>query len=156
MNGMGKGASDQAYPIHVDHTGSFSQVREFCTKNRPWFVLGTKLGFHQFLINALVRTFDLTHETVLHINPHFTFSATSCQDIPYPPLETQLVFSHDPASSISLDSEYSLWNPKVPFRLKIPPDFCEKNKNKLLVAGVVTGEKPTISFLDNLKENSTI
>ena len=79
------------------------------------------------------------------------FSATSCQNIPTPPPGSGMIYSPDPRSNISLISQYTQWNPRVPFSLEIPPKFCEDNYQKLLILGRVKAEyvkHPTIEFKD--------
>ena len=62
-----------------------------------------------------------------------------------------MIFSPDPASNVSLMSQYTQWNPRVPFSLHVPPDFCQTNEQKLMVLGKVKAgyaRQPVIQFTD--------
>ena len=64
--------------------------------------------------------------------------ATSCQYIPFPPSGTDMVYVPDESNSLSLISETSFYNPKLPLSIKFPgPSFCEDNGDILMVAGEV-------------------
>ena len=64
--------------------------------------------------------------------------ATSCQYIPFPPAELDMVYMPDEENSLSLISDTSFYNPKLPLSIKFPGvEFCEDNGDVLMVAGEI-------------------
>ena len=63
--------------------------------------------------------------------------ATSCQVVPFPPRETGLIFQPDPENPITLQSEFNVYNPRLPFNMKYPSDFCGDNGNILMIVGSI-------------------
>ena len=63
--------------------------------------------------------------------------ATSCQVIPFPPPETGMVFQQDPENPITLQSQYNVYNPRLPMDMGFPPDFCGDNGNIMMIVGSV-------------------
>ena len=64
--------------------------------------------------------------------------ATSCQYIPFPPPEIGMEYVPDEQNSLSLLSESSFYNPKLPLRIKFPgSQFCEDNGDILMIVGEV-------------------
>ena len=64
-------------------------------------------------------------------------AATSCQTIPFPPKKTGLVHLPDPDNPITLQSEYNVYNPKLPLTMGFPGDFCGDNGNLMMIVGSV-------------------
>ena len=44
--------------------------------------------------------------------------AASCQVVPFPPPETGMIFLPDPENPITLQSEFNVYNPRLPFNMK--------------------------------------
>ena len=63
--------------------------------------------------------------------------ATFCQVIPFPPPETGMIFQPDPNNPITLQSEYNVYNPKLPFKMDFPDTFCGDNGDILLIVGKI-------------------
>lgn len=64
--------------------------------------------------------------------------AASCQVIPFPDPGTGLVYQPDGDNSISLQSEFTVYNPRIKpkFEMKFPgPEFCKGNGDIMLVVG---------------------
>ena len=78
-------------------------------------------------------------------------AATACQEIPFPPRSIGLEYVPDPLNPISLASQFSQYNPKLPFKMKFPgPDFCGDNNQKLMIVGRIPEdgkELPEFAFL---------
>ena len=63
--------------------------------------------------------------------------AASCQVIPFPPEDTGMIFQPDPANPITLVSDYTVYNPKLPMEMAFPGDFCGDNGNIMMIVGIV-------------------
>lgn len=64
--------------------------------------------------------------------------ATSCQYIPFPPPEVGMEYVPDDQNSLSLLSESSFYNPKLPLKIRFPgPEFCEDNGDILMIVGEI-------------------
>ena len=63
--------------------------------------------------------------------------ATSCQVIPFPPPETGMVFQQDPENPITLQSEFNVYNPRLPMDMGFPADFCGDNGDIMMIVGSV-------------------
>ena len=70
------------------------------------------------------------HKTVFIYNPWI-------QVIPFPPPDSGLVFQPDPDNPITLQSEYNVYNPKLPLTMGFPGDFCGDNGNLMMIVGSV-------------------
>ena len=70
------------------------------------------------------------NKTVLIYNPWI-------QVIPFPPPDSGLVFQPDPDNPITLQSEYNVYNPKLPLTMGFPGDFCGDNGNLMMIVGSV-------------------
>ena len=57
--------------------------------------------------------------------------------IPFPPPDSGLVFQPDPDNPITLQSEYNVYNPKLPLTMGFPGDFCGDNGNLMMIVGSV-------------------
>ena len=66
-----------------------------------------------------------------------------CQNIPFAPSETGLVYQNDPLNPMTLVSDFSLYVPPVPLEMKFfGSEFCGDNKMRLMmVASVPAGSK---------------
>ena len=65
--------------------------------------------------------------------------ATSCQYIPFPPSDLDMVYVPDDQNSLSLLSELSIYNPRLPFSMKFPgADFCRDNGEILMIVGEIS------------------
>ena len=63
--------------------------------------------------------------------------ATKCQYIPIPPQDIGMVYLPDQSNSLSLQSELSVYNPKLPMTMRFPgPEFCLENNLFLLVGSI--------------------
>ena len=60
-----------------------------------------------------------------------------CQVIPFPPEDTGMIFQPDPANPITLVSDYTVYNPKLPLTMAFPEDFCGDNGNIMMIVGIV-------------------
>lgn len=61
--------------------------------------------------------------------------ATSCQIIPFPDPSTGLLYQPEGEDAIQLQSEYTVYNPRMPFTMNFPgSDFCS-GKDILLIVG---------------------
>ena len=64
--------------------------------------------------------------------------AASCQVIPFPDPGTGLVYQPEEGSSLSLQSEFTVYNPRIKptFQMNFPgPDFCKGNGDIMLIVG---------------------
>ena len=62
--------------------------------------------------------------------------ATSCQIVPFPPSEIGMIYTPDAANNMQLASDYSQFNPKIPFDMAVPPGgIC--SLAKILIVGVM-------------------
>ena len=61
--------------------------------------------------------------------------ATYCQVIPFPPEETGMIFEPDPLNPITLQSEYTVYNPRLPLKMQFPQSFCGDNDQMMLIVG---------------------
>ena len=57
--------------------------------------------------------------------------------IPFPPEDTGMVFQPDPSNPITLVSDYTVYNPKLPLTMAFPEDFCGDNGNIMMIVGIV-------------------
>ena len=65
--------------------------------------------------------------------------ATSCQYIPFPPSDLDMVYIPDDQNSLSLLSELSIYNPRLPFSMKfLGADFCRDNGQILMIVGEIS------------------
>ena len=76
-----------------------------------------------------------------------TCVATFCQVIPFPPPETGMIFQPDPNNPITLQSEYNVYNPKLPFKMDFPDTFCGDNGDILLIVGKIPSVKNRVVIL---------
>ena len=67
-----------------------------------------------------------------------------CQVIPFPPEDTGMIFQPDPANPITLVSDYTVYNPKLPLKMAFPDDFCGDNGNIMMIVGIV----PKVRLID--------
>ena len=75
--------------------------------------------------------------------------AASCQVIPFPDPGTGLVYQPEEGSSLSLQSEFTVYNPKIKpkFQMNFPgPDFCKGNGDIMLIVGIY----PMVNTLLNI------
>ena len=64
--------------------------------------------------------------------------ATSCQVIPFPPPDIGMLHAPDEKNQITLESEFTVYNPKLAFTMKFPgPEFCGDNGDIMMVVGSV-------------------
>ena len=62
--------------------------------------------------------------------------ATSCQIVPFPPSDIGMIYTPDSANNMQLASDYSQFNPKIPFNMAVPPGgIC--SIAKILIVGVM-------------------
>ena len=71
-------------------------------------------------------------------------SCILCQVIPFPPEDTGMIFQPDPANPITLVSDYTVYNPKLPLKMAFPDDFCGDNGNIMMIVGIV----PRVTLID--------
>ena len=70
--------------------------------------------------------------------------ATSCQVIPFPPPETGLMYQPEDENSISFQSEFMVYNPRLPFVMRFPgAQFCDGNGDIMMVVGTY----PSVNIL---------
>ena len=63
--------------------------------------------------------------------------ATKCQYIPIPPPETGMIYLPDSSNSLSLQSDLSVYNPRLPLSMNFPgPEFCEEDSLFLIVGSI--------------------
>ena len=76
--------------------------------------------------------------------------AASCQVIPFPDPDTGLVYQPEEGSSLSLQSEFTVYNPKIKpkFQMNFPgPNFCKGNGDIMLIVGIYPMvNKPSILY----------
>ena len=48
-----------------------------------------------------------------------------------------MIFQPDPANPITLVSDYTVYNPKLPLTMAFPEDFCGDNGNIMMIVGVI-------------------
>ena len=66
----------------------------------------------------------------------FWFLFLCLQVIPFPPPETGMIYQPEDENSISFQSEFMAYNPRLPFTLKFPgPEFCSGNGDIMMVVG---------------------
>ena len=64
--------------------------------------------------------------------------ATSCQVIPFPDEDTGLVYQPEGEDSIDFDSEFNVYNPRIPHKMNFPgAEFCSDNKEIMMIVGVI-------------------
>ena len=79
--------------------------------------------------------------------------ATSCQVIPFPPPDIGMQHMEDEKNQITLESEFTVYNPKLAFTMKFPgPEFCGDNGDIMMVVGSVP--KVTLGIIESLNINS--
>ena len=77
--------------------------------------------------------------------------ATSCQVIPFPPPDIGMQHMPDEKNQITLESEFTVYNPKLAFTMKFPgPEFCGDNGDIMMVVGSV----PKVSLIRRIIQNS--
>ena len=80
-------------------------------------------------------------------------AATSCQEIPFPPKQIGLVYTPDEKNNITVASEFSVYNPRLPMVMKFKgEEFCEDNRQQMLVVGrmpLVGRDEPELIFRGN-------
>ena len=63
------------------------------------------------------------------------------------------MYTPDEKNNITIASEFSVYNPKLPLVMKFKgSEFCEENQQQMLLVGrmpLVIGEKPEIIFRGN-------
>ena len=63
-------------------------------------------------------------------------AASSCQIVPFPPPEIGLLYTPDEVNNMQLASEFSQFNPKIPFSMAVPAGgIC--STAKILIVGVM-------------------
>ena len=55
-----------------------------------------------------------------------------------------MIFQPDPANPITLVSDYTVYNPKLPLIMAFPDDFCGDNGNIMMIVGIV----PKVRLID--------
>ena len=64
--------------------------------------------------------------------------ATSCQVIPFPPPDIGMQHAPDEKNKITLESEFTVYNPRLPFTMKFPgSQFCAENGDIMMVVGSI-------------------
>ena len=64
--------------------------------------------------------------------------AASCQVIPFPPPDIGMHHAPDEKNQITLESEFNVYNPRLPFKMKFPgPDFCGENGDIMMIVGSI-------------------
>ena len=64
--------------------------------------------------------------------------STSCQYIPFPPPQVDIVYLPDEQNSLSVLSEMSIYNPRLPLSMVFPGyEFCLNNGDLLLIVGEI-------------------
>ena len=48
-----------------------------------------------------------------------------------------MIFQPDPLNPITLQSEYNIYNPRLPLTMNFPGDFCGDNDNIMLIVGKI-------------------
>ena len=69
-----------------------------------------------------------------------TCVASSCPIVPFPPKFTGLEIEQNVESNISVVSDLTKYNPKLPTNMKISADFCTKDETFLLAVGRILSE----------------
>ena len=112
------------------------KVVSTCAWNKTWSpsVLDPCVAASCQVKNSIINC----HKTVLKYNPWI-------QVIPFPPPDSGLVFQPDPDNPITLQSEYNVYNPKLPLTMGFPGDFCGDNGNLMMIVGSV----PKVPILIN-------
>ena len=67
--------------------------------------------------------------------------ATSCQVIPFPPRDIGLQHLEDPMNPIVIESEFTIYNPKIPMTMNFPKTFCSNNGDVMMVVGSISRVK---------------
>ena len=64
--------------------------------------------------------------------------ATSCQVIPFPPPDIGMQHAPDEKNQITLESEFTVYNPRLPFTMKFPgSQFCGENGDIMMIVGSI-------------------
>ena len=63
-----------------------------------------------------------------------------------------MIFQPDPANPITLVSDYTVYNPKLPLKMALPDDFCGDNGNIMMIVGVV----PKVTLIDESRHICSI
>ena len=70
--------------------------------------------------------------------------AASCQVIPFPPPDIGMQHAPDEKNQITLESEFNVYNPRLPFTMKFPgSDFCGENGDIMMIVGSIPKVNPT-------------
>ena len=68
------------------------------------------------------------------------------QVIPFPPPDIGMQHAPDEKNQITLESEFTVYNPKLAFTMKFPgPEFCGDNGDIMMVVGSVPQVGPLLS-----------
>ena len=59
-----------------------------------------------------------------------------------------MIFQPDPANPITLVSDYTVYNPKLPLTMAFPDDFCGDNGNIMMIVGIVPKVGKKIKQMD--------
>ena len=77
--------------------------------------------------------------------------ATSCQVIPFPPPDIGMQHAPDEKNQITLESEFNVYNPRLPFKMKFPgPEFCAENGDIMMIVGSIPKVKLILISLGSL------
>ena len=64
--------------------------------------------------------------------------STACQDIPFPPRSVGMEYSPDAKNNMTLVSDYTIYNPRLPFSMNFPgPQQCD-GEQKLMIVGQIS------------------
>ena len=78
--------------------------------------------------------------------------ATSCQVIPFPPPDIGMQHAPDEKNQITLESEFTFYNPRLPFTMNFPgPQFCGDNGDIMMIVGIIP-QVHNLTFTPFLKE----
>ena len=62
-----------------------------------------------------------------------------------------MIFQPDPLNPITLVSEYTVYNPRIPFQMNFPNDFCGDNGNILVLVGSIPAVRSFLKILLHIK-----
>ena len=78
--------------------------------------------------------------------------AASCQVIPFPPPDIGMQHAPDEKNQITLESEFTFYNPRLPFTMNFPgPQFCGDNGDIMMIVGIIP-EVHNLTFSQVLTE----
>ena len=121
-------------PTHAASMACSKALRETNTRSWPLCVAGTSPGCLRWVLHSTL----LCH-FIITLKVFDPCVATSCQYIPFPPSDLDMVYVPDDQNSLSLLSELSIYNPRLPFSMKFPgADFCGDNGEILMIVGEIS------------------